>query len=74
MSSGQRESASPILIPARTPTASADADASPINCAAPGSGARADAPLSFWRDASSALESWNRGMSAQMTDIERMFV
>ena len=38
---GQRESASPRRIPARTPNASAAPDASPITCGPPGSGARA---------------------------------
>ena len=40
-SSGQRESASPILIPGRSPNLSAASVTSPISCAAPGSGASA---------------------------------
>ncbi len=73
-SSGQRDSASPTLIPGRTPSRSAGSLTSPISCAAPGSGASAAGLRSCSARPSSAVRRRKRGASAHATGIERMFV
>ena len=60
-SAGQRESASPSRIPARTPNASAAPDASPITCGPPGSGASATGLPSSSRRSPSALREREAG-------------
>ena len=69
---GQRASASPSRSPARTPWASAAAEASPISGSRPGSGASATGPRANSARPPAATERAKRGNRTQ-TIIEHMF-
>ena len=71
-SAGQRASASPSRSPARTPWASAAAEASPISGSRPGSGASATGPRASSARPPAATERAKRGKRTQ-TIIEHMF-